>query len=99
MSSPHIAANCTEKEDAARKVEREMSKRLAAVAMQNPGSAPSSTRLSPAQPPRERSSASLQPHVEGLLAQGQQGVDVGDKFRVKLIRVDVQRGFIDFARV
>ena len=30
-----IAANCTEKEDAAKKVEREMSKRLAAVAMQN----------------------------------------------------------------
>jgi len=30
-----IAANCTQKEDAARKVEREMSKRLAAVAMQN----------------------------------------------------------------
>ena len=29
-----IAANCTEKEDAAQKVERAMSKRLAAVAMQ-----------------------------------------------------------------
>src|SRR5262249_39585456 len=30
-----IAANCTQKENAAKKVEREMSKRLAAVAMQN----------------------------------------------------------------
>src|SRR6202042_102878 len=30
-----IASNCTEKEDAARKVEREMTKRLAAVAMSN----------------------------------------------------------------
>ena len=40
----------------------------------------------------------LQPHVEGLLAQGQQGVDVGDKLRVKLIRTDVQHGYIDFAR-
>ena len=30
-----IASNCTQKEDAARKVEREMSKRLAAVAMQH----------------------------------------------------------------
>jgi len=40
-----------------------------------------------------------QPQVEGLLAQGQQGVDVGDKMRVKLIRTDVQRGYIDFARV
>ena len=41
----------------------------------------------------------LRPHVEGLLAQGQQGVDVGDKMRVKLIRTDVQHGYIDFARV
>jgi exoribonuclease-2 len=40
----------------------------------------------------------LQPHVEGLLAQGQQGLDVGDRLRVKLIRTDVQRGYIDFAR-
>ncbi len=93
-----IAANCTERGDAARKVEREMSKRLAAVAMQNrigaifdaivTGATPKGTFVRVAQPP-----------VEGLLAQGQQGVDVGDKLRVKLIRVDVQRGFIDFARV
>ena len=34
----------------------------------------------------------------GLLAQGQQGADVGDKLRVKLIRTDIQRGYIDFAR-
>ena len=93
-----IAANCSEKEDAARKVEREMSKRLAAVAMQNrigtqfdavvTGVTPHGTFV-----------RILQPHVEGLLAQGQQGVDVGDKMRVKLIRTDVQRGYIDFARV
>jgi exoribonuclease-2 len=40
----------------------------------------------------------LQPRIEGLLAQGQQGLDVGDRLRVKLIRTDVQRGYIDFAR-
>jgi VacB/RNase II family 3'-5' exoribonuclease len=93
-----IAANCTEKGDAARKVEREMAKRLAAVALQHrigaifdaivTGVTPNGTFV-----------RVLQPRVEGLLAQGQQGADVGDKFRVKLIRVDVQRGFIDFARV
>ncbi|HEY1586673.1 MAG TPA: S1 RNA-binding domain-containing protein, partial [Polyangia bacterium] len=38
------------------------------------------------------------PHVEGLLARGQQGVDVGDALRVTLIRADVGRGYIDFAR-
>ena len=40
----------------------------------------------------------VQPHIEGLLAQGQQGADVGDKLRVRLIRTDVEHGFIDFAR-
>lgn len=92
-----IAANCTQKEDAAKKVEREMSKRLAAVAMQHrigelfdaivTGVNEHGTFV-----------RVLQPHIEGLLAQGQQGLDVGDKLRVKLIRTDVQRGYIDFAR-
>jgi exoribonuclease-2 len=40
----------------------------------------------------------MQPRLEGLLAQGAQGLDVGDKLRAKLIRTDVQRGYIDFAR-
>ncbi|HEX4786041.1 MAG TPA: RNB domain-containing ribonuclease [Candidatus Sulfotelmatobacter sp.] len=92
-----IAANCTEKEDAARKVERAMSKRMAAVAMQKKigqlfdavvtGATDHGTfvRIS-------------QPHIEGLLAQGEQGLDVGDRLRVKLIRTDAQKGYIDFAR-
>ena len=92
-----IASNCTVKEDAARKVEREMSKRLAAVAMSNrigetfdaivTGATPKGTFV-----------RVVKPHVEGLLAQGQQGMDVGDRLRVKLTRTDVQRGYIDFAR-
>ena len=40
----------------------------------------------------------LKPHVEGLLARGSQGVDVGDQLRVALVSTDVQRGYIDFAR-
>ena len=92
-----IAANCTIREDAARKVEREMSKRLAAVAMQNrvgelfdaivTGVTDHGTFV-----------RILQPHIEGLLAQGQHGLDVGDKLRAKLLRTDVQKGYIDFAR-
>jgi exoribonuclease-2 len=92
-----IAANCTEKENAARKVEREMTKRLAAVAMQNRIGAMFDAVVTGATP-HGTFVRVLQPHVEGLLAQGQQGADVGDKLRVKLIRVDVERGFIDFAR-
>jgi exoribonuclease R len=92
-----IAANCTQKEDAARKVEREMSKRLAAVAMQNrigsvfdaivTGVTDHGTFV-----------RVLQPHIEGLLAQGAHGLDVGDKLKARLIRTDVQKGYIDFAR-
>lgn len=92
-----IANNCTLKEDAARKVERQMSKRIAAVAMSNrigqtfdaivTGATPKGTFV-----------RVLQPHVEGLLAQGAQGTDVGDKLRVQLIRTDPQHGYIDFAR-
>jgi len=92
-----IAANCTQKEDAARKVEREMSKRLAAVAMQLrigevfdaivTGATDHGTFV-----------RVLQPHVEGLLAQGAQGLDVGDRLKARLIRADVSKGYIDFAR-
>jgi VacB/RNase II family 3'-5' exoribonuclease len=92
-----IALNCTLKEDAARKVEREMSKRIAAVAM--------SSRIGESFDAIVTGVTShgtfvrvLKPAVEGLLAQGQQGADVGDKLRVKLISTDVQRGYIDFAR-
>jgi exoribonuclease-2 len=93
-----VATNCTLKEDAARKVEREMSKRIAAVAM--------SARIGELFDAIVTGVTAhgtfvriLKPHVEGLLAQGQHGVDVGDKVRVKLVRTDVERGYIDFARV
>jgi VacB/RNase II family 3'-5' exoribonuclease len=92
-----IATNCTVKEDAARKVEREMSKRLAAVAMSHRIGETFDALVTGATP-KGTFVRVLKPHVEGLLAQGQQGLDVGDRLRVKLIRTDVQRGYIDFAR-
>jgi exoribonuclease-2 len=92
-----IATNCTTKEDAARKVERGMSKRIAAVTMGSrlgqvfdgivTGASPKGTFV-----------RVLAPHVEGMLMHGQ-GVDVGDRLRVKLVNADPQRGFIDFVRV
>jgi len=93
-----IAANCTAKENAARKVEREMSKRIAAVAM--------SSRIGQAFDAIVTGVNAhgtfvrvLKPLVEGLLAHGQAGVDVGDKLHVKLVSTDVRRGYIDFAKV
>jgi VacB/RNase II family 3'-5' exoribonuclease len=93
-----IATNCTEKGDAERKIEREMAKRMAASAMQHRIGAVFDAIVTGASS-KGTFVRIWQPHVEGLLAQGQQGADVGDRMRVKLIRTDVQRGFIDFARV
>jgi exoribonuclease-2 len=92
-----IATNCTAKENAARKVEREMSKRIAAVAMSSKIGEPFDAIVTGVTP-HGTFVRVLQPHVEGLLAHGQEGVDVGDKLRVKLLSTDVQRGYIDFAR-
>jgi VacB/RNase II family 3'-5' exoribonuclease len=92
-----IAANCTQKGDAARKVEREMSKRLAAVAMQS-RVGETFDAIVTGKTDHGTFVRVLQPHIDGMLAQGQQGLDVGDKIRAKLVRTDVQRGYIDFAR-
>jgi len=91
------AANCTSKEDAARKVERAMSKRIAAVAMSG-RIGERFDAIVTGVTPRGTFVRVLQPHIEGLLAEGQHGVDVGDKLRVRLVHTDVERGFIDFAR-
>jgi len=92
-----IAANCTQKEDAARKVEREMSKRLAAVAMSH-RVGETFDAIVTGVTPKGTFVRVLQPHIEGLLAQGSQGLHVGDKVRARLTRTDAQRGYIDFVR-
>ena len=92
-----IASNCTQKEDAARKVEREMTKRLSAVAMSHRVGETFDAMVTGVTP-KGTFVRVLQPRVEGLLAQGQQGLHVGDKVRVKLTRTDVQRGYIDFVK-
>jgi hypothetical protein len=37
--------------------------------------------------------------VEGKLMQGLEGADVGDRMRVQLIAVDVEKGYVDFRQV
>ncbi len=90
-----IANNCTLKEDAARKVEREMTKRISALAM--------SARVGEVFDAIVTGANSkgtfvrvLRPHVEGMLVRGQQGLDVGDNLKAKLVRTDVEHGYIDF---
>lgn len=93
-----IARNCTLKEDGARKVERRVSKMLAALAMSGrigevfeaivTGVTPHGTFV-----------RVLKPHVEGLLFRGHEDADVGDKLQVKLVKTDVHQGYIDFVRV
>jgi exoribonuclease R len=93
-----IAANCTVKAAAERKVEREMQKRIAAVALANRIGEKFRAIVTGV---NEHGTfvRTMAPHVDGMLVQGQRGLDVGDSLNVKLVRTDPSRGFIDFARV
>ena len=93
-----LAKHCTEEEDAAKKVERQVGKSAAAMLLESrigecfdamvTGAAAKGTWVRVLNPP-----------VEGRLVQGFEGVDVGHRVRVQLTRTDVERGFIDFKRV
>ncbi len=92
-----IAQQCTRQEDAARKVEREMRKRIAAVVMRGRIGQQFSAIITGVNDHGTfvRTKA---PHVEGMLVRGSKGVDVGDKIQVTLLHTDPERGYIDFAR-
>ena len=92
-----IARNCTLKEDAARKVERTMQKRIAAVALQNRVGQEFDAVVTGVTP-KGVFVRIFHPPVEGRVMRGEHGLDVGDRVRVTLLSTDPQRGFIDFAR-
>ncbi|MFZ2412866.1 MAG: RNB domain-containing ribonuclease [Candidatus Cryosericum sp.] len=93
-----LAKHCTEQEDDANKVERQVEKSAAALLLGSrigeqfdaivTGAADKGTwaRL-------------LTVPVEGRVVKGFEGLDVGQRTRVQLLAVDVDRGFIDFKRV
>ena len=81
----------------ARKVERDVNKRIAAVAMQ-PHIGEQFQAVVTGASSKGTFVRILKPLVEGMLVQGAKGLDVGDTLTVKLIRTNVQNGFIDFAR-
>ena len=92
-----LAAHCTAAEDAANKVERQVEKSAAALLLKSrigeqfdaiaTGASEKGTwvRL-------------LKIPVEGKLIRGYKGIDVGDRMRVQLISVDVEKGYIDFKK-
>ncbi len=92
-----IARNCTLKEDAARKVERSMNKRIAAVAVLG-RIGQSFSAVVTGVTPKGTFVRVVDPPIEGRLMRGERGVDVGDRVRVTLTNADPQRGFIDFER-
>jgi exoribonuclease-2 len=91
-----IAAHCTERENAARKVERTMRKVVAAAMLSRrvgdtfdaivTGASPKGTYVRLRRPP-----------AEGRVVVGERGLDVGDRVKVRLVSTDPARGFIDFA--
>jgi len=91
-----IAQRCTLMEDGARKVERDMQKRIAAVVL-HPRIGQSFPAIVTGVNQYGTFVRTLNPHVDGMLVRGGKGLDVGDKVTVKLISTDPQRGFIDFA--
>ena len=92
-----IAQNCTLKEDAARKVRRDMDKRMAAAALHD-RVGQSFQAVVTGVTPKGVFVRVLSPPVEGRLTHGEQGLDVGDRVQVTLLSTDPQRGFIDFGR-
>jgi len=90
-----MAQRCTEMEDAARKVEREMQKRIAAVVL-HPHIGQTYNGIVTGASEHGTFVRILDPHVEGMVVRGGKGLDVGDRVTVKLVNTDPQRGYIDF---
>jgi len=93
-----LAKHCTENEDAAKKVERQVGKSAAAIVLESriserfdgivTGASVKGTYV-----------RLLHPPIEGRLVKGFEGLDIGHRVQVQLIRTDVERGYIDFKKV
>jgi len=92
-----LARHCTEQEDNAAKVERQVRKSAAALLL---GSRIGQRFDAIVTGASEKGTwvRILQPAAEGRIVLGVQGLDVGDRVRVELVHTDVERGFVDFAR-
>jgi ribonuclease R len=91
-----IASRCTERGEAARKVERTMRK-VAGASMLAERVGESFAAIVTAASPKGVYARVLNPPVEGRVVRGGRGLDVGDTVRLKLVAADPMRGYIDFA--
>jgi exoribonuclease-2 len=93
-----LAKHCTEAEDAANKVERQVAKSAAALLLESRIGERFSALVTGASSKGTWARLLTIP-VEGRIVRGFEGADVGDQVNVQLLSVDVERGFIDFAKV
>ena len=93
-----LAKHCTEAEDAANKVERQVSKSAAALLLESRIGEQFDALVTGASGKGTYARLLTIP-VEGRVVRGFEGADVGDQIRVQLLTVNIERGFIDFARV
>jgi len=93
-----LAIHCTTAEDAANKVERKVGKSAAALLIRSRLEEQFDSIVTGAS---EKGTwvRLLNIPIEGKLVHGFEGVDIGDRIRVQLISVDVEKGFIDFRKV
>ena len=93
-----LAKHFTEQEDAANKVERQVAKSAAALLLESRIGEQFDAIITGASDKGTWARLLTLP-VEGKLVHGFEGVDVGDRIRVQLISINVDRGFIDFKGV
>ncbi len=93
-----IANHCTERENAARKVER-MMRKVAAAQLLSHRIGEEFDAVITGVSDKGVFARVFKPPVEGRVVRNEQHLDVGDKLRVKLVDAVPERGFIDFVRV
>jgi exoribonuclease-2 len=93
-----LATHCSEQERNADKVERSVRKSAAAMLL-TPHIGQQFDAVVTGASEKGTWVRIMNPLAEGRVVKGFEGLDVGDRARVQLLHTDVQRGFIDFARV